>query len=111
MRSDRKQQGKENRRFLCDTVVNRFGGVYKDFLSWETSKRKKNGVRKVSQVGTIHLGAPGLPGVPWCLVPARVRFLEVSYFPNFLNLPKLTKNIFADFLESVYLLYNIPPLF
>ena len=31
------------------------------------------------------------------LVPTRVRFLEVSYFPIFLNIPKLTKNIFADF--------------
>ena len=41
----------------------------------------------------------------------RGRFLEVSYFPNFLNIPKLTKNIFADFSESVYLLYHVPPYF
>ena len=48
---------------------------------------------------------------PWCLVPTRVTFLIVSYFPNFLNIPKLTKYIFADFLESVYLPYHVPPLF
>ena len=44
-------------------------------------------------------------------MPTRVTFLEVSYFPNFLNIPKLTKNIFADFLESVYLPYHVPPFF
>ena len=44
-------------------------------------------------------------------MPTRVRFLEVSYFPNFLNIPKLIKNIFADFLDSVYLPYNVPPYF
>ena len=65
----------------------------------------------MSQVGTTHLGMPGKPGAPWCLVPTRVRFLEVSYFPNFLNIPKLTKNIFADFSESVYLPYHVPPYF
>ena len=64
--------------------------VYKDFLSWETSKLKKNGVRKVPE-----------PGAPWCLVPTRVTFLAVPYFPNFLNIPKQTKNIFVDFSESV----------
>jgi hypothetical protein len=78
-------------------VVNRFGGYIKIFLSWETSKRKKNGVRKVPEVGTTHLGAPGKPGAPWCLVPTRGTFLVVSYFPNFLNIPKLTKNTFAIF--------------
>ena len=62
------------------------------------------------EVGTTHLGAPGKPGTPWCLVPTRVRFLEVSYFPNFLNIPKLTKKI-ADFSESVYLPYHVPPYF
>ena len=51
----------------------------------------------MSQVGTADLGAPGKLGPPWCLVPTRVRFVEVSYFPIFLNIPKLTKNIFADF--------------
>ena len=86
-------------------------GVYKDFLSWETSKRKKNGVRKLPEVGTTHLGTPGLPGASWCLVPTRVTFLVVSYFPNFLNIPKLTKNIFAEFLESAYLPYHVPPYF
>ena len=60
---------------------------------------EENTVWKVPQVGTIHL------------VPTRVRFLEVSYFPNFLNIPKLTKNIFADFSESVYLPYHVPPYF
>ena len=43
-------------------------------------------------------------------MPTRVTFLEVSYFPNFLNIPKLTKKI-ADFLESVYLPYQVPPYF
>jgi len=38
-------------------------------------------------------------------------FLEVSLFPKFLNIPKLIKNIFADFPESVYLMYHVPPYF
>ena len=84
-------------------MVNTFGGVYKDFLSWETSKREENGVGKVLEVGTTHLGAPGKAGAPWCLVPSLVAFLVISSFPNFCNIPKLTKNIFADFSESVYL--------
>ena len=63
----------------------------------------------MSQVGTTHLGTPGKPGAPWCLVPTRVYFLEVSYFPIFLNIPKLTENNFADFSESVYLPYHVPP--
>ena len=46
-----------------------------------------------------------------CIMPTRVTFPVVSYFPNFLNIPKLTKNIFADFSESVYLLYHVPPFF
>jgi hypothetical protein len=66
-------------------------GVYKDFLSWKTSKREKNGVWKVTEVGTTHRGAPGGPDVPWCLVPTRVAFPVVSYFPNFCYIPKLTK--------------------
>ena len=45
---------------------------------------------------------------PWCLVPTKLTFLVVSYFPNFLDIPKLTKNIFADFSESVYLPYHVP---
>ena len=71
--------------------------VYIEFLFFRTSIWKKNGVREVSQVGTTHLGAPrpGKPSVPWCLVPTRVRFLEVSYFPIFLNIPKLTKKYFC----------------
>ena len=43
--------------------------VYKDFLSWGISRRKKNGVRKAPEVSTTHLGAP-VPGVscpPWSL--------------------------------------------
>ena len=48
---------------------------------------------------------------PRCLVPTRVTFPVVSYFPNFSYIPKLTKNIFTDFSESVYLPYHIPPLF
>ena len=55
-------------------------------------------------MGTTHLGAPGL-------VPTRVAFLVVSYFPNFCYIPKRTDNIFADFSESVYLPYHVPPLF
>ena len=87
-------------------------GLYKDFfLSWETRKREENEVGKVPEVGTTHLGAPGKAGVPWCLVPSLVAFLVVSYFPNFGNIPKMTKNIFADFSESVYLPYHVPPLF
>ena len=65
----------------------------------------------MSQVGTTHLGTLGKPGAPWCLVPTRVRFLEVSYFPIFLTNPKVTKNIFVDFSESVYLPYHVPPYF
>jgi hypothetical protein len=62
-------------------------------------------------VGTTHLGAPGKAGAPWCIVPSSVAFLVISYFPNFCNFPKLTENIFADILESVYLPYHVPPLF
>ena len=32
----------------------------------------------------------------------------VSYFCIFINIPKLTENIFMEFLESVYLPYHIP---
>ena len=49
--------------------------------------------------------------MPWCLVPTRGRFLEVSLFPKFLNIPKLIQNIFADFPEFVYLPYHVPPHF
>ena len=44
-------------------------------------------------------------------MPTKVHFLVVSYFPNFCHIPKLTENIFADFSESVYLPYHIPPYF
>ena len=71
-------------------------GVYKDFLSWGTSRTEEKW-----SLESMHLVALGLPSVPWCIVPTRVTFLEVPYFPNFLNIPKLTKNIFADFSESV----------
>ena len=96
-----KEQGKENRRFLYDTVVNGFGAYIKIFLSWETSKRKKNGVRKVPEVGTTHLGTLGKPGAPWCLVPTKVTFVEVSYFPNFRYIRKLTK-IFLRVFPSLF---------
>ena len=61
-------------------------------------------------------GVPGgqnPPGhaAPWCLMPTRGRFLEVSLFQKFYNIPKLTENIFVDFLESVYLPYHVPPYF
>ena len=62
-------------------------------------------------MGTTHLGAPGKPGVHCCLVPTRIAFLVVSYFPIFCNIPKLIKNIFVDFLESVYLPYHVPLYF
>ena len=88
-----------------------FGEYIKIFYLGEQAEQKINGVRKVPEVGTTHLGAPDMPGAPWCIVPTRVTFLEVSYFPNFLNIPKLTKNIFADFSESVYLPYHVTPFF
>ena len=56
-------------------------------------------------MGTTHLGAP------WCLVPTKVHFLEVSNFLSFCYIPELTENIFEDFSESVYLPYHVPPLF
>ena len=68
-------------------------------------------VEKWSTEGVPGGHNPPGPGAPWCLVPTRVRFLEVSYFPNFVYIPKLTKNIFVDFLESVYLPYYVPPYF
>ena len=38
--------------------------------------------------------------------------LPGSFFiSNFFNIPKLIKNIFADFSESVYLPYHVPPCF
>ena len=87
-------------------------GVYiENFYSWEASIWKENGVGKVSEVGTTHQGAPGRAGAPWCIMLTSVAFLFISYFPNFCNIPKLTENIFADFLESVYLPHHVPPLF
>ena len=44
-------------------------------------------------------------------MPTKITFLEVSYFPNFLNIPKLSKIVFADFSEFVYLPYHVPPYF
>ena len=72
---------------------------------------REKGVRKVPEVGTTHQGATGGPGVPRHLVPPSGAFLAVSYFPNFCYILKLTENIFADFSESVYLPYHVPPLF
>ena len=87
-------------------------GVYiENFYSWETSIWKENGVGKVSEVGTTHQGTPGRAGAPWCIVLTSVAFWFISYFPNFSNIPKLTKNIFADFSGSVYLPYHVPPIF
>ena len=70
----------------------------------------KETLRKSPLVGIRHQGALGMPGAPRWVVPTRVRFLEVSYFPNFLNIPKLTKKI-AYFSESVYLPHHVPPYF
>ena len=47
-------------------------------------------------------------GAPWCLVGTRWVPSVVSYFVFFSNIPKLTKIIFMEFLESVYLPYHIP---
>ena len=47
-------------------------GVYKDFLSWETSKREENRVVKVPEVGTTHLGVPGGQARSGILCPPRV---------------------------------------
>ncbi len=49
--------------------------------------------------------------MPRWVVPTRVTFLVVSSFPNFCYIPKQTEIFFADFLESVYLPYHVPPLF
>ena len=94
---------KEIRRFFRDMVVNRFGGYIKIFYLAKQARYRKKEFEQPTWVR--------LAGVPWCLVPTRVTFLVVYYFPNFLNIPKLTKNIFADFSESVYLPYHIPPYF
>ena len=104
---------KEYRRFLRDTEVNRFGGYIKIFyLGKQANGRKTKTGRypRWAQPTWARL-APGKPGAPWCLVPTRVIFMVVSYFPNFLNIPELTKNIFTDFSEYVYLPYHVPPLF
>ena len=86
-------------------------GVYiENFYYWETSIWKENGTGKVPEVGTTHQGMPGRAGVPWCIVLTSVAFRFISYFLNFSNIPKLTENIFADFLESVYLPYHVPPI-
>ena len=106
-RSIRKIARNKNRGFLRDTVVKSSGGIYKDFLSWETSIRKENGVGKVPEGPTTHQGAPGVVGAPWCLVGTWVAPAVIF----FSNIPKLTENIFAGFLESVYLPYHVPPLF
>ena len=108
--SDRKQQGKQNRRFLRDTVINRFGGYIKIvYLGKQENERKRS--PEGTQDGHNPPGRAWLPGALWCLVPTRVIFLVVSYFPNFCYIPKRIENIFSDFLESVYLLYHIPTLF
>ena len=77
-----------------------------DFLSWGTSRTEEKRRPESTRGGHDPLGRARR-----CIMPTRVTFLEVSYFPNFLNIPKLTKNIFADFSESVYLSYHVPPYF
>ena len=66
---------------------------------------------KVPEVSTTHQGALGRAGAPWWIVLTSVAFLFISYFANFCNIPKLTENIFMEFLESVYLSYHIPTAF
>ena len=90
-------------------VVNRFGEYIKIFyLGKQANGRKTESGRYPRWAQPI--GAR-LPGAPWCLVPTGRAFLVVSYFPNLLYIPKMTKNIFADFSESVYLPYHVPPYF
>ena len=63
------------------------------------------------KVATTHQAAPGVPGAPWWVVGPSGAHLAISYFLNFLKIPKLTESNFLNFLESVYLPYHIPPLF
>ena len=61
----------------------------------------------MSQVGTTHLGALG------ALVSCAYQWtLPGSFFiSKILKYSKTDKNIFVDFLESVYLPYHVPPYF
>ena len=63
------------------------------------------------EVASTQRGAPGGPGAPWWVLGPSCALLTVSYFPNFLKIPKLTESKFVNFLESVYLPYHAPPLF
>jgi hypothetical protein len=65
----------------------------------------------VHEVATTQRGAPRGPGVPWWVVGPSCAHLAISYFPNFLKIPKLKESKFVNFSESVYLPYHIPPLF
>ena len=97
-------------RFLRDREVNRFEGYIKIFyLGKQASYRKRS--PEGTRGGHNPPGRAWLPGALWCLVPTRVIFLVVSYFPNFCYILKRTENIFMDFSESVYLPYHVPPLF
>ena len=83
--------------------------VYKDFFILGNKRTQEKRSSEGARGGHNPPGRAWL--APWCLVPTRVHFLVVSYFPNFCYIPKLTKNIFVDFLESVYLPYHVPPIF
>lgn len=107
MGSDRKQQEKQaNCRFGWSTG----SGVYKDFLSWKQANYRKTESGRYTGWAQP-TWACLVPGAPWYLVPTRVCFLEVSYFPIFLNIAKLIQNILSNFSEPVYLPYHVPPYF
>ena len=111
MGSDRKQQGKREQRISPWYDDQKVREVYIDYLSWRTSIQKKNGVREVSQVGTTHLGMLDKPGAPWCLVPTRVRFLEVFLFPKIFKYSKTDKKYFCGFFGVCLLTVSHTSLF
>ena len=83
-------------------VVKTSGSIYKEFLSYKTSITKENGVDKAHEGPISHQDAPR------CLVCTSWVPSVVSYFGNFSNIPKWTKDIFMEFIELVYLPYHIP---
>ena len=75
-----------------------FGGYIKIFLSWETSKQKKNGVRKVPEVGTAHLGAPGVPSWLFLIFLKKLYSkLDRKYFCRFFGVRLLTVSLTSSF--------------
>ena len=119
--------------FLKNLSLEELEEAMVDGIRQKTSRKKRtedfSAIRRLTGSGSIYRfftlgdkhteqkrspeGVPGghNPPTPWCLGPTRGRFLEVSLFPKNLNIPELIKNIFADFSESVYLLYHVRPYF